>query len=151
LRLSRSHLLTPGVVARTVGIAPPRRRSLDMSVTRLGVAIACAATIASAGAGCPSDPEPCTPANAGLGAAPRVTPRTLPGRAATDAVPCNPHTEVIHSDADLRAMNARYGIAPAGTTDDAGAPVDFSKETVVVVEASFAKGISWTVVQGDVA
>ncbi len=112
-----------------------------------------AAVCISAAAAC--EPEACTPEQHGLGGATLVTPRELPGRAATPGDCKPPRTEVISTEAELRRLYEELGLVTSSDdgTSHAGSgeypSVDFSREHVIVREGSGSYGISWVAAKGE--
>jgi hypothetical protein len=97
----------------------------------------------------------CTPENSGVGGQPRVVFAELPGT--TDKATCDPHLEIVRTEADLRRVYLAAGVPLAGEAD-AGPPseeqlalpaVDFTQQVVLVREATDDQSVAWVVAQGD--
>ncbi|MBX3216956.1 MAG: hypothetical protein KF850_33295 [Labilithrix sp.] len=128
-----------------------------IGVLRLGLVVLAAAVVRAA-VGC--GPSPCTPEEFDLGGATRVTPRDLPGLAATSAACKNPRVDVVSSDDELRrlyddmtveaeaAVDAGESVSPPPTDLPV---VDFTRERVIVREGPAHEGISWVVAQRETA
>lgn len=91
--------------------------------------------------GCTSGPELCTPDNAGFGGATRLEERVL--FAADRKGPCQPHLEVLRDTFALRIKLKELG------TEALPAAVDWSRESVVLREATLQQGLQWLVASGD--
>lgn len=105
---------------------------------------------------CAPEQKICTADNTGHAGERALTRRDLPGLA--DKPSCNPHVAAITSADDLRRAYEEAGIPIADADGGASAPnamalpsVDFTKESVIVREATDAQGIAWMVVSGSTA
>ena len=109
---------------------------------------------------CAPDQQVCTADNTGHGGQRALVRRDLPGLA--DKPACNPHVVAVTNADDLRRAYEQAGIpiSDADAGADAGAPapnaialpaVDFTKESVIIREATDAQGIAWMAVSGTTA
>ena len=122
-------------------------------------AVACVAVAAAAGwsfFACTPEQKACTAESSGHAGERALVRRDLPG--STDKPSCNPHVVAITSAADLRRAYEEAGIPiadPDGGASLANAmalpSVDFTKESVIIREATDAQGIAWMVVNGTTA
>lgn len=103
-----------------------------------------------AAAACASTREICTPANSGYGDSPRLVRRDFPEVTPKNA--CNPHVQVIRSNAELQRAYEEAGVAIASADGGSSPPdaialptVDFSRETVVFREATDRHPLSWVI------
>jgi hypothetical protein len=115
--------------------------------------LAVAAVPVSGFLACAPDQSVCTPDNTGHGGQRALVRRDLPGLA--DKANCNPHVEAITSADDLRRVYEAAGIPIADPDGGASAPgamalpaVDFTKESVIIREATDTQSLSWMVVSG---
>lgn len=113
-----------------------------------------AAVPASIFLACAPDQSVCTADNSGHGGQRAVVRRDLPGLA--DKGNCNPHVEAITSADDLRRAYEAAGLPVEDPDGGASAPgamalpaVDFTKESVIIREASDTQSVSWMVVSGS--
>jgi hypothetical protein len=97
---------------------------------------------------CSSDPAPCDPGSAGLGGAPAAQYRLVTPAPALNACPSKTQAQVAHDVAGLQGLYDTIASADAGSSMPP--PVDFSRETAVVITATDQEGVAWAVVQGDV-
>jgi hypothetical protein len=105
---------------------------------------------------CAPEQSVCTPDNTGHGGQRTLTRRDLPGVA--DKPTCNPHVEAIATADDLRRAYEAEGLPVADPDGGASAPgaialpaVDFTRESVILREATDAQPIVWMVVTGSTA
>jgi hypothetical protein len=115
-----------------------------------------AAVPASGFLACAPKQSVCTADSTGHGGQRALVRRDLPGLA--DKPNCNPHVEAITSADDLRRAYEAAGIPITDPDGGASAPgamalpaVDFTKESVIIREATDAQGLSWMVVSGSTA
>ena len=113
-----------------------------------------AAVPASVILACAPEQPVCTPDSTGHGGQRALARRALPG--SLDKANCNPHVEAITSADDLRRAYEAAGIAITDPDGGASAPgamalpaVDFTKESVIIREATDAQAVSWMVVSGS--
>jgi hypothetical protein len=105
---------------------------------------------------CAPEQKVCTADNTGHGGQRALVRRDLAGL--TDKPACNAHVVAITSADDLRRAYEEAGIPIADADAGVSAPnaialpaVDFTKESVIIREATDAQGISWMVVSGTTA
>jgi hypothetical protein len=105
---------------------------------------------------CAPDQKVCTADNSGHGGERALVRRDLPGLDAKST--CNPHIVAVTNADDLRRAYEDAGIPiadPDAGTPPAGATalpaVDFTKESVIIREATDAQGIAWMTVSGTTA
>ena len=132
-----------------------------MKASRIAVlgAVAVALLLAFSTSGfvaCAPDQQVCTADNTGHGGERALVRRDLPGLANKPA--CNPHVTAVTNADDLRRAYEQAGIAIADADGGAPAPnaialpdVDFTKESVIIREATDAQGIVWMAVSGTTA
>jgi hypothetical protein len=117
---------------------------------RVGAAVAALFVVALGTLSCGNNLT-CSPEKAGFASSEQVTPRALPSRDAVPGNPCNPHVSVIRTEADLAQAYAAIALEEdAGDGGVAPPVVDFTRETVIVREATLDQGISWVAVRGTV-
>ena len=124
----------------------------------LGV-VALVALVAVPGSGflaCAPDQKVCTADSSGHGGERALVQRALPGL--MDKPTCNPHVVAITNADDLRRAYDQAGIPITDRDGGMAAPnamalpaVDFTKESVIIREATDAQGISWMSVSGTTA
>jgi len=107
---------------------------------------------------CAPEQKACTADNSGHGGQRALARRDLPGL--TDKPSCNPHVAAVTNADALRQAYEQAGIpitdadaaAPAPAPNAMALPaVDFTKESVIIREATDAQGIAWMVVSGTTA
>lgn len=118
------------------------------------VALSFAAVPASSFVACAPEQTVCTADNSGHGGERPLVRRDLPGIA--DKPTCNPHVQAIGSVDDLRRAYEAEGLPIADPDGGASAPgaialpaVDFTKESVIVREATDAQPVAWMAVTGS--
>ncbi len=88
----------------------------------------------------------CTAENHGLGDAPALALRTLPGKVNTE-VPCAAEgVRLLASEAELQALYDTLEVAPENRP-----VVDFARERVIVNETMKSEGLNWAVQRGETA
>lgn len=111
----------------------PRRRLLGAAI---GVAL-CVVSCLEA------DPSPCSPSAAGVGDGTELARRLLATGERVDEKPCDNRIETIRDGFALRAAFAELGDAPAPF-------IDFSRESVILIEQPNVRGVRFFVARGDI-
>ena len=132
-----------------------RSRLLAFAAVTL-VALSFATGNVSSFVACAPEQSACTPESSGHGGERTLVRRDLQGVA--DKPMCNPHVEAIVTADDLRRAYEASGQPISDPDGGASAPgaiglpaVDFTKESVILREATDAQGVAWMVVTGTTA
>jgi hypothetical protein len=118
------------------------------------LALAVIARVPAGLVGCAPEQSACTAESTGHGGQRALVRRDLPGL--PDKAGCNPHVEAVTSADDLRRAYEQAGIPISDPDGGASAPsamalpgVDFTRESVIIREATDTQAVSWLVVSGS--